>query len=158
MPTLDYLSEFYINQNFVNIREYLMLNSYLIDSILKILIIGSLIKIFIFRRNKFEVKKNISNTIKLLFPYIINGSITMIVTFVYNLEQRITSSLISDIFLFVGILLIIYIIVIILIRFLCLKLINLVDLKKYEPIIAQIKQKFEMRVNILEEEFSTKRM
>lgn len=145
MPTLDYLSEFYINQNFVNIREYLMLNSCLIDSILKILIIGSLIKIFIFRRNKFEVKKNISNTIKLLFPYIINGSITMIVTFVYNLEQRITSSLISDIFLFVGILLIIYIIVIILIRFLCLKLINLVDFKKYEPIIAQIKQKFEKK-------------
>lgn len=153
MYTLEYLDT-YIEKMIADTRDIICINNYVLISMLAILLVGNIIKMLLFKDDKLEVKKNVWNTIKLLFVYIITGSITLICSFAYNLEKSITSNLSSDVFIVVSILLIGYCIIVGLISALYFRLIKPAILKNAPITVPKIKEFFELRINILKDEFS----
>lgn len=147
MYTSEYL-DMYINTMLVDTRTLIMINNQVLINVLAILFIGYITKILVFRRDKLEVKENVWAIIKLGFIYMITGSLSIICSYVYNLEKSITSNLIADIFIVVGILWVAYFAVAKLIYMFYPKLISIISSKK-EPIVVP-------KTNILEDEFSKK--
>ena len=95
MYNLEYLDNF-LETSLPNMRELIMINNGTLLCIGAIFFINYIIKLFIFKENKIEVKKNLWNIVKLISVYALLGSITALYTLANNFDKPFTSSVLMD--------------------------------------------------------------
>lgn len=88
--TLEYATN-HASEILTEIRELITLSNSTLLYLLSIFLICSLLKVFIFKNDKKELKKNIFDIFKLIFPIFILNSITVITTIEYELNVGISN-------------------------------------------------------------------